>query len=60
MASMLPQSPTHYLELAVEILGAISALSTLLSQLPIPAKASAFLARVGVATGKFHVEKKAS
>lgn len=42
------------------LLGAVSALSTLLAHLPLPAKAAAFFARIGVATSKFKVEKAAS
>lgn len=56
---MIAQIP-HYLELGAEVLGAISVMATALSQLPFPAKAQAFLARIGIATAKFHVEKKAS
>ena len=48
----------HYIELALEVVGALGTLSTALSHLPLPAKAAAFFARFGATTTKFLVVQK--
>lgn len=41
-----------------EVLGALSVLATALSHLPLPARTAEFFARIGLATGKFSVNKR--
>ena len=46
---------THYIDLGFEIIGALGALCTALSHLPLPPKVASFFARFGATSAKFIV-----